>query len=72
MLRLLAQSAVQPADSGEIRFMPTRRLAEVEFSPQTEIRRLSAEQSNSSLIVDDKAVLKLIRRLSPGTIPRRK
>jgi maltose alpha-D-glucosyltransferase/alpha-amylase len=69
VLRLLAQSAVQPLASGEIRFMPTRRLAEVEFSAQPEIRRLSAEQSNSSLIVDDKAVLKLIRRLSPGIHP---
>ena len=69
VLRLLAQSAVQSLASGEIRFMPTRRLAEVEFSPQPEIRRLSAEQSNSSLIIDDKAVLKLIRRLSPGIHP---
>jgi maltose alpha-D-glucosyltransferase / alpha-amylase len=69
VLRLLAVSAVQQLAAGEIRFMPTKELAAVEFSPQPEIRRLSAEQSNSSLIVDEKAVLKLIRRLSPGIHP---
>ncbi len=69
VLRLLAVSAVRQLASGEVRFMPTSQLAQVEFSPQPEIRRLSAEQSNSSLIVDDKAVLKLIRRLSPGIHP---
>jgi maltose alpha-D-glucosyltransferase/alpha-amylase len=69
VLRLLADSAVHQLASGEIRFMSTSRFAQFEFSPQPEIRRLSAEQSNSSLIVDDKAVLKLIRRLSPGIHP---
>jgi len=69
VLRLLANSAAHQLASGEIRFMSTSQLAQVEFSPQPEIRRLSAEQSNSSLIVDDKAVLKLIRRLSPGIHP---
>ena len=39
---------------------------QVEFSPQPEIRRLSAEQSNSSLIVGDEAMLKLIRRVFAG------
>jgi maltose alpha-D-glucosyltransferase/alpha-amylase len=69
VLRLLAVSAVHQLASGEIRFMSTSQLPPVEFSPQPEIRRLSAEQSNSSLIIDDKAVLKLIRRLSPGIHP---
>jgi len=49
--------------------MPTARLAEIESPAVPEIRRLSAEQSNSSLIVGDQAVLKLVRRLSPGIHP---
>jgi maltose alpha-D-glucosyltransferase/alpha-amylase len=76
VLRLLAAAAVRPLAaavrplvSGEIRFMPTAQLTRVEFRRHPEIRRLSAEQSNSLLIVDDRAVLKLIRRLSPGIHP---
>jgi maltokinase len=33
------------------------------------VRRLSAEQSNTSLVFDDKVILKLIRRLEPGVNP---
>ncbi|HEX5320196.1 MAG TPA: maltose alpha-D-glucosyltransferase [Stellaceae bacterium] len=70
VLRALAVSAVRPlAAGGAIRFIPTARLAEIEFPQTPEIRRLSAEQSNSSLIVGDQAVLKLVRRLAPGIHP---
>jgi maltose alpha-D-glucosyltransferase/alpha-amylase len=69
VLRLLAESAVLQLPTGEIRFISTSQFPQVDFSPQPEIRRMSAEQSNSSLIVDDKALLKLIRRLSPGIHP---
>ena len=51
-------------------FLPTARLAEIEFPRTPDIRRLSAEQSNSSLIVGDLAVFKLVRRVFPGSIPR--
>jgi len=33
------------------------------------VRRLSAEQSNTSLVFDDKVIVKLIRRLEPGVNP---
>ena len=33
---------------------------------------LSVEQSNSSMIVGDVAMLKLFRRVRPGRIPRRR
>ncbi len=69
VLHTLADEAVLPLAAGEIRFMPTARLAQIEFSPVPEIRRLSAEQSNSSLIIGDQAVLKLVRRLSAGIHP---
>ncbi|HXC30329.1 MAG TPA: maltose alpha-D-glucosyltransferase [Stellaceae bacterium] len=69
VVRALRISAVQPLASGEIRFLPTARLAEIDFPRQPEIRRLSAEQSNSSLIISDVAVFKLVRRVFPGIHP---
>jgi maltose alpha-D-glucosyltransferase / alpha-amylase len=69
VLRALARSAVRPLANGEIRFIPTARLAEIDIPREPEIRRLSAEQSNSSLIIGDLAVFKLMRRVSPGIHP---
>ena len=69
VLRALAISAVRPLERGEIRFLPTARLKETNFPRSPEIRRLSAEQSNSSLIVGDQAVFKLLRRVFPGIHP---
>ena len=69
VLRALKISAVQPLASGEIRFLPTARLAEIDFPRKPDIRRLSAEQSNSSLIIGDLAVFKLVRRVFPGIHP---
>ncbi|MEG3191202.1 maltose alpha-D-glucosyltransferase [Lysobacter sp. D1-1-M9] len=53
----------------EIRFEATDRLAQVEFADDAEIRWLSAEQSNSSLIIGNHAVLKLVRRIAAGINP---
>ncbi|MGZ5883967.1 MAG: putative maltokinase, partial [Burkholderiaceae bacterium] len=44
-------------------------LDKVDTGMEPAIRRVSAEQSNSSLIVEDIMVLKVIRRLSPGIHP---
>jgi len=69
-LAALAGSTHCPsADGGEIRFLPTSRLGDVVFPADVEIRRLSAEQSNSSMIIGDLAVLKLVRRVSGGIHP---
>jgi maltose alpha-D-glucosyltransferase/alpha-amylase len=69
VLRALALSVVRPLAKGEIRFLPTPRLAEIDVPRKPEIRRLSAEQSNSSLIIGDIAVFKLVRRVFPGIHP---
>jgi maltose alpha-D-glucosyltransferase / alpha-amylase len=69
VLRALKASAVRTLASGEIRFLPTDRLAEIDIPRQPDIRRLSAEQSNSSLIIGDFAVFKLVRRVFPGIHP---
>jgi maltose alpha-D-glucosyltransferase/alpha-amylase len=44
-------------------------MAETPVSPDAEINWLSAEQSNSSLIVGDVAILKLFRRVAAGPHP---
>ena len=54
---------------GELRFACTKQLARLELDEQSEVRYLSAEQSNSSVVVADRLVLKLIRRVNPGTHP---
>ncbi|MEO8714125.1 MAG: maltose alpha-D-glucosyltransferase, partial [Acetobacteraceae bacterium] len=40
-----------PADGGEIRFEPTEKMREISLAPDAEIKWLSAEQSNSSLVI---------------------
>ena len=54
---------------GEIRCLPTERVAALQGIDQAPIRWLTAEQSNSSLLVGDLAIVKLIRRIVPGIHP---
>ncbi|HZP13155.1 MAG TPA: maltose alpha-D-glucosyltransferase [Nevskiaceae bacterium] len=67
---LLRASKSVPMDHGELKFVPTSQLASVEIPPNAEIRRLPAEQSNSSIIIGNKAILKLIRRINNGIHPQ--
>jgi maltose alpha-D-glucosyltransferase/alpha-amylase len=69
VMRALALSVARPLATSGIRFLPTARLAEINIPRQAEIRRLDAEQSNSSLIIGDFAMFKLVRRISPGIHP---
>jgi maltose alpha-D-glucosyltransferase/alpha-amylase len=69
LLALLREGAEVPAGDGHVIFRPTEGLAAVEIDPTVAIRWLSAEQSNSSVIIDHKLVLKLFRRLAPGEHP---
>jgi maltose alpha-D-glucosyltransferase/alpha-amylase len=68
VIAMLRSGAAVPLEGGEIRFRPTARLAEVETG-SGEIRRLSAEQSNSSLILNDAILLKIVRRVAAGIHP---
>ena len=61
--------AVLPIPGGELRFRATPQLEAIELPGDAELRRLSAEQSNSSLIVGDAVVLKLVRRVLAGVHP---
>jgi maltose alpha-D-glucosyltransferase/alpha-amylase len=51
------------------RFVSTESMPEAGLGEVKEIRRLTAEQSNSSVIVGDQAVLKIYRRLVEGEHP---
>ena len=54
---------------GELRFRPTSLFAETSQPERLVARRLDAEQSNSSILYEDYALLKLYRRLQPGPHP---
>ena len=69
VVELMHASASLPSDDGEVKFMPTIALDEVDIGPEAGVRRLSAEQTNSSLIVQDRMVIKVIRRMLPGVHP---
>ena len=67
--QLRRSGTVHLPSSGEIRFIATSRIHEVSLPVAPELRRLSAEQSNSSLIIADCLVLKLLRRVVAGIHP---
>ncbi|HEV3426207.1 MAG TPA: maltose alpha-D-glucosyltransferase [Paraburkholderia sp.] len=70
VLRKMRERAVIPTvQKSEICFMPTGRFDELELGEHPEVRWLAAEQSNSSLVIEDVAVLKLVRRLLDGVHP---
>lgn len=55
--------------AGELRFECTDLLAALGLNDESAVRYLSAEQSNSSVVIGDRVVLKLIRRVNPGIHP---
>jgi maltose alpha-D-glucosyltransferase/alpha-amylase len=65
----LRQKLRLPIPDGEIRFVPTSLMGELELAEDAEIRRLSAEQSNSSLVIGDTLVMKIVRRVAAGVHP---
>ncbi|MBM7061904.1 maltose alpha-D-glucosyltransferase [Pseudomonas sp. UL073] len=54
---------------GEIHFLASEQLAAVPRSDEPEVRLLSAEQSNSSALIGEHLMLKLVRRVFPGIHP---
>src|SRR6516164_2867733 len=70
MVAALASEATVEVRGGTLRFKPSdvgRGLLRIK--PDAEVNWLSAEQSNSSLILGDAVVLKLFRRMSAGEHP---
>ncbi|MDB5889197.1 MAG: alpha-amylase [Polaromonas sp.] len=68
-VELMRRNARTPAIDGEVRFRSTPALDDIQLPDPPDIRRISAEQSNSSLIIGDLIVLKVIRKLSKGIHP---
>lgn len=68
MKALAAETRVSASD-GEIRFHGGPLIANAIPSADAEVKWISAEQSNSSLIISDAVVLKIIRSLSRGRHP---
>lgn len=56
-------------EGGEIQFIGTAQLNHIEDKPADEVSVLSAEQSNTSVIIGESMVLKVIRRVVQGIHP---
>jgi maltose alpha-D-glucosyltransferase/alpha-amylase len=69
LIRAMREAVRHPIPEGEISFIPTDKFADIVIADAPEIRRMSAEQSNSSMIVGDAVMIKLIRHISPGIHP---
>ena len=65
----LAQKDIIAIDRGMIRFEPTSRMAEIHVPEGVEMQWISAEQSNSSVIVGNVAIIKMFRRVTDGPHP---
>ncbi|KOF53008.1 alpha-amylase [Achromobacter sp. DMS1] len=64
------RDAGKPGDKpGVIRFLPEAGLQSVELDEPPSMQWISAEQTNSSVIVDGKLILKLIRTVRGGVSP---
>ncbi len=66
VVKALGEGATLPSDAGELRFLPADGF---DLPEDARLEWLSAEQSNSSIVVDGRAVLKLLRRSVPGVHP---
>ena len=69
MLAGMREERVAAFEGGKLEFRKTPRLDAIELPPEPQIHRLSAEQSNSTLIVNDAVVLKIVRKVLAGIHP---
>jgi maltose alpha-D-glucosyltransferase/alpha-amylase len=69
VIRGLCERAVISGRGGTLEFLGTDHLDCVNVNDDMQVHWLSAEQSNSSLILGDMAMVKLIRHIFPGTHP---
>ena len=65
----LGGSDIIAIDAGMIRFEPTSCIADIIVPEGVEMNWVSAEQSNSSVIVGDIAIIKMFRRVTDGPHP---
>ncbi|WP_372619418.1 maltose alpha-D-glucosyltransferase [Falsiroseomonas sp.] len=54
---------------GELRFLATSALGALELPDAPEVRRIGGDRHNSSIVIGEQVVLKLLRHLHPGLHP---
>jgi maltose alpha-D-glucosyltransferase/alpha-amylase len=69
MMRALAERSTISGKAGILDFLGSEKLDEIAIHDDLPIVWLSAEQSNSSLVIGDAAMLKLIRHVFEGVHP---
>jgi maltose alpha-D-glucosyltransferase/alpha-amylase len=69
VMALMREPKAIETASGTLQFEPTSRIASIEIPGDADINWLSAEQSNSSLIIASAAMLKVFRRVTDGPHP---
>lgn len=69
VVRGLCERSVISGRGGTLEFLGSEKLDCLSLAEDMPVRWLSAEQSNSSLIIADMAMIKLIRHISPGIHP---
>jgi maltose alpha-D-glucosyltransferase/alpha-amylase len=69
VIKGMQDETVLATNDGELRFQQTSKLPPLGLNDESEVRYLSAEQSNSSVVIGSSVVLKMIRRVAAGTHP---
>jgi len=69
VLRLLREQAVLHSAAGELQFRAEAALLTLDSVDDNDFKLLSAEQSNSSALIGEQLLLKLLRRGFPGIHP---
>jgi maltose alpha-D-glucosyltransferase / alpha-amylase len=68
LVQLIAQQGAIQTGKGEVRGHLGSAM-EAQLEPDLHVRRVAAEQSNTSIVFGDRYILKLFRRLEAGTNP---
>jgi len=68
LVRAMQQGMRLPLDEAELRFTAAGAAADLDFRG-AEARLIGGEQSNTSMVIEGQAVVKLYRRLEPGIHP---
>ena len=69
VIRAMHDGVTVPMSEGELRFSGTSALGEVELAEDVDVKPMGVEQSNSSIQIGDRVILKAYRRLQPGEQP---